>query len=63
MKKVSEDIITYTFSASSLTCISAEEIYEKFGTMFFYNDKQYELWCRRNMGGNESIHKIDDSAK
>lgn len=59
MKKETEDIITYTFSASSLTCISAEEIVEKFGAMIFYTDRDYILWCRKNMGGNEKIHFVD----
>ena len=59
MKKETEDIITYTFSASSLTCISPEEILEKFGAMIFCTDEEYNLWCRENMGGSEKIHFVD----
>ena len=59
MKKETEDIITYTLNTASLTCISPEEILEKFGAMIFCTDEEYNLWCRENMGGNEKIHLID----
>ena len=59
MKKETEDIITYTLNAPILTCISSEEIVEKFGATIFYTDRDYILWCRKNMGGNEKIHFVD----
>ena len=63
MEEKNEDLITYTFSASSLTCISAEEIVEKFGAMIFYTDRDYILWCRKNMGGNNRINKIEGNER
>ena len=59
MKKETEDIITYTLNTASLTCISPEEILEKFGAMIFCTDEEYNLWCRENMGGSEKIHFVD----
>ena len=61
MKKETEDIITYTLNTASLTCISPEEILEKFGAMIFCTDEEYKLWCRENMGGNEKIHFGNES--
>lgn len=63
MKKTPENYTgyTYTLTSSHLTSISAEEIYEKFGQMIFWNDKEYDLWYRENIGGNNSIHKLNDN--
>ena len=59
MKKKNEDSITYQLTSSHLTCISPEEILEKFGAMIFCTDEEYNLWCRENIGGSEKIHFVD----
>lgn len=60
MKKEVEYITTYHWT-SNLTCLSPEEIVEKFGALIFCTDDEYKLWCRYNMGGNEKIHFGNES--
>lgn len=60
MKETNDAKYHGTYLGSEIISLSPEEIIHKFGKMFFVDDKDYILWCREQVGGDEGIHKPTD---